>query len=78
MRVGIKRIIRIPKCKIHFYLPEIFNLSFASFSYKEKMRKFLEDEDDLETVNASYHIADVSQMDVSAINSTLNSSVDMK
>lgn len=48
------------------------------FSYKDKMRKFLEEEDDLEVINTSYHIADVSQMDASAINSTLNSSVDMK
>lgn len=47
------------------------------YSYKEKKRRELAEEDDLETLT-SYHIADVSQMDVSAINSTLNSSVDMK
>lgn len=39
----------------------------------------LQEEDDLHIVTVSpYHIADVSQMDVSAINSTLNSSVEMK
>lgn len=38
----------------------------------------LQEEDDLDIAPSSYHIADVSQMDVSAINSTLNSSVEMK
>lgn len=54
----------------------IYNDDFV-YSYKEKKRRELAEEDDLETLT-SYHIADVSQMDVSAINSTLNSSVDMK
>lgn len=54
-----------------------FNL--FHFSYKDRVRRELAEEDDLETLT-SYHIADVSQMDVSAINSSLNvsSSVEMK
>lgn len=60
-----------------FLISLCLRFHFIFFSYKEKKRRELAEEDDLETIT-SYHIADVSQMDTSGITSALNMSVDMK